>query len=260
MRRLSFQSELPQTVDGFGEGTWRRSSGAGGAATMRSGAAPTSARAPGRARTPPPPAGTSRPRSSPICVPAPTASRRSRSPAPASSRTSTTRRLARGVSDARGVPDDVVSILRDEVAGWRGWAPLHPTRRAALPAPDRPGLPRLLRASGLAAERWFERGIEPDNAVIGAVPGGDLRFHLCRGNQSADGWSRAARPDGGAGVPGVDAQRLLLEYDDERSGSFEPLASVPDDKMVVLGLVSSNRRARADELIAASTRRPGRRP
>jgi 5-methyltetrahydropteroyltriglutamate--homocysteine methyltransferase len=32
---------------------------------------------------------------------------------------------------------------------------------------------------------------------------------------------------------------FLLEYDDERSGSFEPLADVPDDKVVVLGLVSS---------------------
>jgi 5-methyltetrahydropteroyltriglutamate--homocysteine methyltransferase len=32
---------------------------------------------------------------------------------------------------------------------------------------------------------------------------------------------------------------FLLEYDDERSGSFEPLANVPDDKLVILGLVSS---------------------
>ena len=38
---------------------------------------------------------------------------------------------------------------------------------------------------------------------------------------------------------GIHAQRLLLEYDDERSGSFEPLRDVPDDKMVVLGLVST---------------------
>jgi 5-methyltetrahydropteroyltriglutamate--homocysteine methyltransferase len=29
---------------------------------------------------------------------------------------------------------------------------------------------------------------------------------------------------------GIHAQRLLLEYDDERSGSFEPLREVPDDK------------------------------
>jgi 5-methyltetrahydropteroyltriglutamate--homocysteine methyltransferase len=31
----------------------------------------------------------------------------------------------------------------------------------------------------------------------------------------------------------------LLEYDDARSGSFEPLRHVPEDKMVVLGLVST---------------------
>jgi 5-methyltetrahydropteroyltriglutamate--homocysteine methyltransferase len=31
----------------------------------------------------------------------------------------------------------------------------------------------------------------------------------------------------------------MLEYDDERSGSFEPLREVPDDKMVLLGLVTT---------------------
>jgi 5-methyltetrahydropteroyltriglutamate--homocysteine methyltransferase len=33
--------------------------------------------------------------------------------------------------------------------------------------------------------------------------------------------------------------RFLLEYDDERSGTFAPLRHVPDDRVVVLGLVSS---------------------
>ena len=37
---------------------------------------------------------------------------------------------------------------------------------------------------------------------------------------------------------GIHAQRLLLEYDDERSGSFEPLRD-PDDKVAVLGLVTT---------------------
>ncbi|HXV81988.1 MAG TPA: vitamin-B12 independent methionine synthase [Candidatus Binatia bacterium] len=37
------------------------------------------------------------------------------------------------------------------------------------------------------------------------------------------------------------AQRLLLEYDDPRSGSFEPLRDVPEDKFVVLGLVTTKR-------------------
>jgi 5-methyltetrahydropteroyltriglutamate--homocysteine methyltransferase len=40
---------------------------------------------------------------------------------------------------------------------------------------------------------------------------------------------------------GVHAQRLLLEYDDARSGSFEPLRDVPEDKFVVLGLVTSKK-------------------
>ena len=42
----------------------------------------------------------------------------------------------------------------------------------------------------------------------------------------------------------------MLEYDDERSGSFEPLVDVPDDKIVVLGLVTtkSPRRETVSEL------------
>jgi 5-methyltetrahydropteroyltriglutamate--homocysteine methyltransferase len=39
----------------------------------------------------------------------------------------------------------------------------------------------------------------------------------------------------------VKAQRLLLEYDDNRSGSFESLRDVPDDKFVVLGLVTTKK-------------------
>ena len=35
------------------------------------------------------------------------------------------------------------------------------------------------------------------------------------------------------------AQQLLLEYDDERAGSFEPLKHVPEDKTVVLGLATT---------------------
>jgi 5-methyltetrahydropteroyltriglutamate--homocysteine methyltransferase len=48
----------------------------------------------------------------------------------------------------------------------------------------------------------------------------------------------------------VRAERLLLEYDDERSGDFEPLREVPEDKVVVLGLVTtkSARRETVEEL------------
>ncbi len=63
----------------------------------------------------------------------------------------------------------------------------------------------------------------------------------------------------------VHADRLLLEYDDERSGTFDPLRLVPDDKVVVLGLVTTKTsriepleqiKARLDE--ASSLIDPGR--
>src|SRR3989475_3249744 len=37
------------------------------------------------------------------------------------------------------------------------------------------------------------------------------------------------------------ARGLLLENDDARSGSFEPLKEVPEDKWVVLGLITTKR-------------------
>ena len=37
------------------------------------------------------------------------------------------------------------------------------------------------------------------------------------------------------------AERLMLEYDDARSGPFEVLGGVPDDKTVVIGLVTTKR-------------------
>jgi len=38
---------------------------------------------------------------------------------------------------------------------------------------------------------------------------------------------------------GLKVDGLFLEYDDERSGTFEPLRYVPDDQIVVLGLVTT---------------------
>ena len=65
-------------------------------------------------------------------------------------------------------------------------------------------------------------------------------FHLCRGNQLsrwlvAGGYDAIAAPV----FRGVHADRLLLEYDDERSGTFDPLRLVPGGKVVVLGLVTT---------------------
>ena len=150
--------------------------------------------------------------------------------------------------------DDVVAILIDEV---RELARLG-CRYVQLDAPHYPLLVdptwrAYYEARGWPAERWLSYGIELDNAVIDAAPEITFGFHLCKGNQDSrwlvsGGYEAIAAPVFG----GVHAQRLLLEYDDERSGGFEPLALVPDDKLVVLGLVTTKSpRAETEEELEA---------
>ncbi len=95
-------------------------------------------------------------------------------------------------------------------------------------------------ARGWTTEAWLSRGIELDNAVIEAVPGMTFGFHLCRGNQGSR-WLVTGDygPIAAQVLGGVRADRLLLEYDDQRSGGFEPLAHVRPDAMVMLGLVTT---------------------
>lgn len=104
---------------------------------------------------------------------------------------------------------------------------------------------------GKPAEQWLDFGMELDNLVIGDRPGVSFAFHLCRGNQGSR-WLVAGGYDQIASqiFKGIKANRLMLEYDDERSGSFEALAEVPADKTAVLGLVTtkSSRRESVDEL------------
>ncbi len=91
-----------------------------------------------------------------------------------------------------------------------------------------------------SVEWWLERAAELDNAVMSATPGITFGFHLCRGNQASRWLAEGSyEPIAPVLFRKIKAQRLLLEYDDPRSGSFEPLRHVPDDKVVVLGLVTT---------------------
>jgi 5-methyltetrahydropteroyltriglutamate--homocysteine methyltransferase len=99
---------------------------------------------------------------------------------------------------------------------------------------------QFYESRGWPAETWLELGLELDNAVIGRHPQITFGFHLCRGNQRSR-WLVEGGYDWLAErlFPRIKAQRLLLEYDDSRSGGFEPLRTVPEDKVVVLGLVTT---------------------
>ena len=99
---------------------------------------------------------------------------------------------------------------------------------------------------------WQEAGVDPyraveqnvlaDNAVIAGLKREGVTFglHMCRGNNrshwfAAGGYDRIAE----AVFPSLNFDTLLLEYDSERAGGFEPLRFVPRDKTVVLGLIST---------------------
>ena len=135
----------------------------------------------------------------------------------------------------------VVEILRDEV---RELVRLG-CRYIQLDAPHYPLLidptwRSFYESRGWTLDRWLDYGIELDNEVIAAAPEATFAFHMCRGNQGsrwlvAGGYEMIAGPVFSA----IRASRLLLEYDDERSGSFEPLRLIPDDKIVMLGLVTT---------------------
>jgi 5-methyltetrahydropteroyltriglutamate--homocysteine methyltransferase len=136
---------------------------------------------------------------------------------------------------------DVAEILREEVDELERLG----CRYVQLDAPHYPllldeGYRAFYESRGWPADRWLDLGLELDNAVIGERPGVTFGFHLCRGNQ-ASRWLVSGGYDALAQrvFGGVRADRLLLEYDDERSGGFEPLGHVPEDKVAVLGLVTT---------------------
>ncbi|TML85525.1 MAG: cobalamin-independent methionine synthase II family protein [Actinobacteria bacterium] len=148
---------------------------------------------------------------------------------------------------------DVAELLREEVDELVRLGAVY----IQLDAPHYPLLVdpsyrRFYESRGWPAERWLELGVELDNHVIGDHPGVTFGFHLCRGNQ-ASRWLVEGGYDWLAErlFPRVRAQRLLLEYDDARSGTFAPLRAVPDDKVVVLGLVTTktSRRETVEELV-----------
>ena len=89
----------------------------------------------------------------------------------------------------------------------------------------------------------FATGIEQINDAIKDKPAGlAITTHMCRGNFRSS-WVASGGYDfvAEALFSELDVDGFFLEYDDERSGGFEPLRFVPTGKMVVLGLVTTKR-------------------
>ncbi len=106
-----------------------------------------------------------------------------------------------------------------------------------------------MTAKGIDPDAELDRYAEAINACIATrSPDTLLSLHLCRGN-AASQWNAEGSYDRLAArlFPRMTVDAWFLEYDDARSGGFEPLRHMPDDRIVVLGLVTTKTGRLEDE-------------
>jgi 5-methyltetrahydropteroyltriglutamate--homocysteine methyltransferase len=90
----------------------------------------------------------------------------------------------------------------------------------------------------------LRRLVEQDNRVLRRIDGVTKSLHICRGNYKSRFTGTEPYDAFAASIlPYAEFDRLLLEYDDERSGGFAPLRHTREDATVVLGLVTTKRPA-----------------
>src|SRR5689334_19109458 len=97
------------------------------------------------------------------------------------------------------------------------------------------------RQRGNDPDKIIDVCIELDNAIIGDHPGITFGIHICRGNNQSKFYASGDYEPISRIFSQTRFQRFLLEYDDARSGGFEPLQHVPEDRFVVLGLVTTKK-------------------
>jgi len=101
-------------------------------------------------------------------------------------------------------------------------------------------------------EHMRQGGVDPDEALDQAIAADDaclegarregvvLALHVCRGNNRSRWYTEGGyEPIAEKLFGGLRVDRLLLEYDSERAGGFEPLRFAPADQTVVLGLITT---------------------
>lgn len=97
------------------------------------------------------------------------------------------------------------------------------------------------RQRGSDPDKLIDTCIEMDNAIIDGHPGITFGIHICRGNNQSKFYASGDYEPIARIFSQTHFSRFLLEYDDARSGGFAPLQHVPDDRTVVLGLVTTKK-------------------
>jgi 5-methyltetrahydropteroyltriglutamate--homocysteine methyltransferase len=107
----------------------------------------------------------------------------------------------------------------------------------------------MMEGKGADSLHLHERYIRQINAAVSGRPADMvITTHSCRGNFRSS-WVAEGGYDfvAEALFDQLDVNGFFLEFDDERSGGFEPLRFVPPGKRVVLGLVTTKRGALEDK-------------
>ncbi len=157
-------------------------------------------------------------------------------------------RGGRGGIDEDAYPDideffaDLARVYREEIADLAEagctYLQLDDTNLAYLCDPTHQERAREIGEDPEALPRTYARLIS--DAVAGRPRDMTVCIHLCRGNFRSS-WVAEGGYDPVAETMfnEIDVDGFFLEYDDARSGTFEPLRFVPKDKTVVLGLVTT---------------------
>lgn len=96
-----------------------------------------------------------------------------------------------------------------------------------------------LRSRGRDPRRALDLAIQAENAVIEGFEDVTFALHICRGNRRSQWHFDGAYDEISRQLGALRHHRLLLEYDSDRAGGFEPLRLVPADTVVVLGLITT---------------------
>ena len=143
---------------------------------------------------------------------------------------------------------DIVDFTRREIAELRRlgctYVQIDAPQYAALLDHD---LREGYRQRGSDPDRLLDECIEMDNEIIQGHAGMTFGMHICRGNNQSKYYAEGGYGPIARVLSGTQFDRYLLEYDDARSGDFEPLRDVPEDRVVVLGLVTTKRPRLEDE-------------
>jgi 5-methyltetrahydropteroyltriglutamate--homocysteine methyltransferase len=107
-----------------------------------------------------------------------------------------------------------------------------------------PDVRERMSRDGRDLETEIQDGIDVVNACLDGIdrPNTVIGVHICRGNSKSRWFTTGGyEPVAERLFSSLNVDRFLLEYDDERSGGFEPLRFAPAGKTTVLGLVTTKR-------------------